>query len=279
MSGGAGSSLLFPQTASHSLNLTHKYLYCVFIPTNGGYWAIHSDCVTSSGLVVRMSVSNSFKQLHSDRAVLHLPYTFDCHGNGHVCGDVGVVTTTPTPNCSKWTILVFDLQSVFNEYFTDHIDDHYGYLKAVQLTGDITVKGLYTSNVLLTPNTLPRPLTLPITKGMTFYDNYDYIIVPTDTIPIATPIPKATPTSIRHQAVVQGHSIQSPSHTPVAKQQPMVSDNYVTNVVITTHNEPQSDKVQSLWLLLLWLLSLLLLGQYAEVAVLHWNRTLLPAGV
>lgn len=111
-----------------------------------------------------------------------------------------VVQTTPTPDKARWSILVFDLPQLFSCYCLNE----YGYLRSVQLCANMVVKGIYTSDQLLTPNTLPQCMSLPLTNGLNYSDLYDYVIVPS--LQEATPIDTPSLPLIRHVSVEQGQS-------------------------------------------------------------------------
>ena len=136
------------------------------------------------------------------------PYVFDeCSGRGFVLGEE-CGTTLPTiavaaPTNCKWTILVLKLPHILSHYLQSFAECEYGYVKSIQLCADMNVKGVFLSNVLFTPNTLPPNMTLPLTKGMSFYDLYEFVVVP----PLAASDSHSAHTPSMPCGVSQGHSV------------------------------------------------------------------------
>ena len=146
---------------------------------------IHIDIVTTDGLSVRLSLSNLYKQFKCSHLSVQFPYVFDAStGKGCVVNQ-GRVQTTPTPDNSQWTVLVIDMSTVIAHHFKAY-GSCYGYLKTVMLCANMMLKGLHCSNVLITTDTLPRDMLLPLTKGLDFVQVYDYLVVSgqfSDTVP------------------------------------------------------------------------------------------------
>ena len=135
------------------------------------------EIVTNKGLVVRLSISNLFKQFKTTSTWLQIPFLFDINNGRGSLSDHGRSITTPTPDNSRWTYLVLDLSSILSRY----LDCEYSYIKTIKLCASMIVKGIYTTNIEYNYNTsqIPHDMTLPLTKGLEFSDIYDYISLPT----------------------------------------------------------------------------------------------------
>lgn len=63
----------FPKSKTPPLNLTGHYVYILFKPVVGKFFSIHLDLVTSDDLVVRVSLSNIFKEFKLTSTWLQFP--------------------------------------------------------------------------------------------------------------------------------------------------------------------------------------------------------------
>lgn len=55
------------------MNLIGHHLYALFKPIDGKYFSIHLDVVTSDSIVIRISLSNIFKEFKSTSTWLQFP--------------------------------------------------------------------------------------------------------------------------------------------------------------------------------------------------------------
>ena len=63
----------FPKPKSPPLNLVGHHLYVLFKPIDGKYFSIHLDVVATDNLVIRVSLSNIFKEFKSSLTWLQFP--------------------------------------------------------------------------------------------------------------------------------------------------------------------------------------------------------------
>ena len=61
----AANYIQLPKTSSQSLSLTGQYCYTIFKPLHTKYFVLHLEAVNSSGMVIRISFSNLFKEFKS----------------------------------------------------------------------------------------------------------------------------------------------------------------------------------------------------------------------
>ena len=67
----SGNYIQFPK--AKSLGLTGHVLYILFKPVVDKYFSIHIDVATSDGVVIRISLSNLFKEFKSSSTWLQFP--------------------------------------------------------------------------------------------------------------------------------------------------------------------------------------------------------------
>ena len=162
-----------------SLGLTGRYLYFVFRPVPSKYFVVHIEVTTESGLVVRVSFSNLFKEFKSTSTWLQFPFVTgsDKRNTGGTC-----------INVTRWTLLALDLQAVLSKY----VHAKFANVKNIKLCSNLLVKNVFTSDIEFSPlvesgkdkkirmHALPREMAFPVAKGWEFSDNYEYIRFPSE---------------------------------------------------------------------------------------------------
>lgn len=63
----------FPKTKTPPLNLTGHFVYILFKPVVGKFFSIHLDLTTADDLVIRISLSNIFKEFKLTSTWLQFP--------------------------------------------------------------------------------------------------------------------------------------------------------------------------------------------------------------
>ena len=173
----AANYIQIPKTSSQSLSLTGQYLYAIFKPLPGKYFVLHLETVNSSGMVIRLSFSNLFKEFKSTSTWLQFP--FACNSDKE--NNPKVTDTIPTS--LRWTLLKINLKAILSKY----LHTQYSYLKNVKICANLLVKNIFTSEFDYSPFTfdsskfaqpLPREIALPLTKDEKFSDKYDYMQYP-----------------------------------------------------------------------------------------------------
>uniref|UniRef100_A0A7N5ZSH5 WD repeat domain 90 n=1 Tax=Anabas testudineus TaxID=64144 RepID=A0A7N5ZSH5_ANATE len=162
----ANSYIQVPKNTSHSLGLTGRYFYLLFRPTPGKCFVVHLDVAAEEGQVVRISFSNMFKEFKCTATWLQFPFLFCLCGPGLV---------GPAPTSVRWTCLMLDLQYTLTVY----LNRCYSHLKSIKLCANMSVKNMFTSDLLLDPGesqrSMPREMSFPVPKGGSWHDIYDYI--------------------------------------------------------------------------------------------------------
>uniref|UniRef100_I3KVN4 WD repeat domain 90 n=1 Tax=Oreochromis niloticus TaxID=8128 RepID=I3KVN4_ORENI len=187
----ANSYILLPKNSSQSLGLTGRFFYLLFRPTPGKYFVVHLD--VAEGQVVRISFSNMFKEFKSTATWLQFPFLCGAakdsvYENTAKSARRGLVG--PAPTSVRWTCLMLDLQLTLSDY----LSRSYSHLKNIKLCANMTVKNMFTSDLLLDPGevsfsqaklmgltssqgtgAIPREMSFPVPKGGSWHDLYDYI--------------------------------------------------------------------------------------------------------
>eukprot|EP00820_Chromera_velia_P013434 Cvel_23925.t1-p1 / transcript=Cvel_23925.t1 / gene=Cvel_23925 / organism=Chromera_velia_CCMP2878 / gene_product=WD repeat-containing protein 90, putative / transcript_product=WD repeat-containing protein 90, putative / location=Cvel_scaffold2525:12366-27586(+) / protein_length=2254 / sequence_SO=supercontig / SO=protein_coding / is_pseudo=false len=123
-----------PKARIRSLGLTGAYIDLHIRPTPGKFFVIHLDVVTADQTVVRLSLSNMFRETKAVSRVIHCP----CN---------------PPP---KWSIVVVHVPSVLSLHSRAVPGVHS--LKAIQICSNVLVRNVYTSDTLYIPPELPREM-------------------------------------------------------------------------------------------------------------------------
>uniref|UniRef100_A0A8D3CUB4 WD repeat domain 90 n=1 Tax=Scophthalmus maximus TaxID=52904 RepID=A0A8D3CUB4_SCOMX len=205
----ANSHILVPKTINQSLGLSGRYFYLLFRPTPGKYFVVHLDVAAEEGQVVRISFSNMFKEFKSTATWLQFPFLCGAakdsiyestsksarHGKIlahtciHTCGFVGAA-----PTSVRWTCLMLDLQYTLSVY----LSRCFSHMKSIKLCANMAVKNMFTSDLLLDPGVsfseaklmglasshgtgaMPRDMSFPVPRGVSWHDLYDYIRFPSE---------------------------------------------------------------------------------------------------
>ena len=137
------------------------------------FFSIHIDILTYEQHLVRISVSNLYREFKTTQTSIQFPYT-SINKNIH------------------WILLCLDLESILVTYMTNQ---HYHMIKSLQLCGNMMVKNCFSSQFLYDPGvinhkvkqnglkcagirSLPRELSYPVDKDESWYDKYDFIMIP-----------------------------------------------------------------------------------------------------
>ena len=156
-----------------SMTLYGRYFYVLFQPLPAHYFIIHIEIVTTSNHKIRLSVSNLFSQVKITSSLILLPYSFLDSGHG-VVGKSS--EARPTPDNSYWTVFVVDLELIVSQYYQQL---KYSHISSLKVCANMLIKGCYNSDTLYQlHSTLPLDMQLPIPKGLTFNDLYQYIQFP-----------------------------------------------------------------------------------------------------
>ncbi|KAM6898195.1 WD repeat-containing protein 90 [Lycodopsis pacificus] len=193
----ANSYILVPKNSNQSLGLVGRYFYLLFRPAPGKYFVAHLDVSVEEGQVVRISFSNMFKEFKSTATSLQFPFlcgaakdsVYESTAKSARHGLVG-----PAPASVRWTCLMLDLQCTLSVY----LNRCHSQLKSVKLSANMAVKNMLTSDLLLDPGVsfseakrmglasskgtgpMPRDMSYPVPKGVSWHDLYDYIRFPSE---------------------------------------------------------------------------------------------------
>ncbi|CAF2044469.1 unnamed protein product [Rotaria magnacalcarata] len=173
----ANNYIQFPsESLNQSLCLTGRLYYLLFRPMFDKCFCIHIDILTYEKHLIRISLSNLYRELKVTQASIQFPYM-----------------TTGTD--IHWSVLCLDLHTILLTYMTN---EHYHMIKSFQLCGNMFVKNCFTSQFLYEPGidsdtakrtgltragirSLPRELSFPMDKSQSWHDRYDFIMFPNTT--------------------------------------------------------------------------------------------------
>ncbi|XP_039740696.1 WD repeat-containing protein 90 isoform X1 [Pteropus medius] len=179
----ASNYIQLPKTSTQSLGLTGRYLYVLFRPLSPKHFIIHLDLSTKDGQVIRVSLSNLFKEFKSTATWLQFPFICEA---GMSRKDLAGVA----PPGAHWTFLQLDLHDILLVY----LNLRYSHLKRVRLCSSLLVRSLYTSNLCFDPavtvtearqarlpvTPVPREMAFPVPKGESWHDHYVHIRFPSN---------------------------------------------------------------------------------------------------
>uniref|UniRef100_G1PFR4 WD repeat-containing protein 90 n=1 Tax=Myotis lucifugus TaxID=59463 RepID=G1PFR4_MYOLU len=179
----ASNYIQLPKTSTQSLGLTGRYLYLLFRPLSTKHFVIHLDLSTEDRQVIRVSLSNLFKEFKSTATWLQFP--FICEGTSRKADLAGAA-----PPGARWTCLQLDLHDLLLVY----LNRRYSHLKSVRLCASLLVRNLYTSDLCFDPavtvaearraklpvTPMPREMAFPVPKGENWHDHYIHIRFPSD---------------------------------------------------------------------------------------------------
>eukprot|EP00051_Salpingoeca_urceolata_P017149 m.231562 g.231562 ORF g.231562 m.231562 type:complete len:1844 (-) comp18876_c0_seq6:786-6317(-) len=149
----ASNFIQIPKASSQSMGLVGGYLLLQFRVVPGKYFVMHFDLATDAGLVVRVSISNLFKEFKCTSTWLQFPFT---------------------ELSSRWTLLVLDMRQLLSVY----LNRRFSYLKVVKFCANMTVRNMFTTDQELQEDKLPRDMTMFVPKGKQWHDVYDCIRFP-----------------------------------------------------------------------------------------------------
>ncbi|CAF3380141.1 unnamed protein product [Rotaria socialis] len=165
----ANNYIQFPaQSSNQTLALTGHLFYALFRPIFDKFFSIHIDILTHEQHLVRISLSNLYREFKVTQTSIQFPYT--------------------SPNTTMhWTVLCFDLESILLTYMTNQ---HYHMIKSFQLCGNMMVKNCFSSKYFYdsglsnqkmkqsSNRALPRELSYPVGKDESWHEKYDFIMIP-----------------------------------------------------------------------------------------------------
>ncbi|XP_023663948.2 WD repeat-containing protein 90 isoform X2 [Paramormyrops kingsleyae] len=191
----ASNYILLPKTISQSLGLTGHYFYLLFRPSPTKHFVVHLDVASEEGQAIRISFSNLFKEFKSTATWLQFPFL--CGASKGSVYEATAKTArpdlgSPAPARVRWTCLVLDLRYILSVY----LNRRHSHLKSVRLCASMSVKNLFTSDILFDPGMsfaearqvgmlslsgtgpMPRVMCFPVPKGENWHNLYDYIRFP-----------------------------------------------------------------------------------------------------
>uniref|UniRef100_A0A8C5EEC2 CFA20 domain-containing protein n=1 Tax=Gouania willdenowi TaxID=441366 RepID=A0A8C5EEC2_GOUWI len=178
----ANSFIHIPKKSNQSLGLTGRFFYLLFRPTPGKYFVVHLDVATEEGQVVRISFSNMFKVFKSTPTWLQFPFLCGAakdsvYDNTSKSARHGLVGSAPSS--VRWTCLMLDLQYMLSVY----ANRCHSHLKSIRLCANMSVKNMFTSDLLLNPGETFSDLNY---SKYSWHDFYDHIRLVEDDPPIVT---------------------------------------------------------------------------------------------
>nr|XP_057917684.1 WD repeat-containing protein 90 isoform X3 [Doryrhamphus excisus] len=194
-SGPKESYMRIPNSNSQSLGLTGRYIYLLFKPFPGKSFMILLEVLAEDGRVVRISLSNTFKEFKSTPTSLYFPILSESDQDSVVKTKATSKLQAPVCLQVRWTCLMIDLQGILSTYL-NHL--YYSHLKNIKLCSYMCVKNIFTSDLQLSPEgshhdlkptglassattgPMPRDMVFPVPKGRSWHDFYDYVRFPAE---------------------------------------------------------------------------------------------------
>ena len=141
-----------------SLGLNGKYIYIQLRVSPGKLFSLHLDLILTNTRTnleepLKLSLSNLFKESKMQNSL-----QIACRAGG------------------KWTVLCVDLRALLAEFFAERMA--FKELKMVTLCANMHVKGVYTSDILYNPKTMPKEMGLKVLKIEEWSSSYDWMHVP-----------------------------------------------------------------------------------------------------
>ncbi|XP_036389825.1 WD repeat-containing protein 90 [Megalops cyprinoides] len=193
----ASNYILLPKTSTQSLGLTGRYFYLLFRPSPTKHFVVHLDVASEESQVIRISFSTLFKEFKSTATWLQFPFVCAAAKGSlyeSTAKEARHDLVGPAPPTVRWTCLMMDLQYVLSVY----LNRRYSHLKSVKLCASMSVKNMFTSDLLCDPelsfseakqagmacmkgaSPMPREMCFPVPKGENWNDVYDHIRFPSD---------------------------------------------------------------------------------------------------
>ncbi|XP_053527570.1 WD repeat-containing protein 90 isoform X4 [Artibeus jamaicensis] len=190
----ASNYIQLPKTSTQSLGLTGRYLYLLFRPLPTKHFVIHLDLSTEDKQVIRVSLSNLFKEFKSTATWLQFPFICEAETSRK---DLACVA----PPGARWTCLQLDLHDILLVY----LNRRYSHLKSVRLCANLLVRSLYTSDLCFDPavtvgearraklpvTPMPREMSFPVPKGESWHDHYIHIWFPSGSSAASKPVQRS----------------------------------------------------------------------------------------
>ncbi|CAF3845969.1 unnamed protein product [Rotaria magnacalcarata] len=219
----ANNYIQFPaQSSNQTLALTGHLFYALFRPIFDKFFSIHIDILTHEQHLVRISLSNLYREFKVTQTSIQFPYT--------------------SPNTTMhWTVLCFDLESILLTYMTNQ---HYHMIKSFQLCGNMMVKNCFSSKYFYdsglsnqkmkqsSNRALPRELSYPVGKDESWHEKYDFIMIPNSSLSIVDENSNDLSSKI---GSVQVHSARDSSRTDDTMNQSFT--NSIQNTISPRDNQ------------------------------------------
>eukprot|EP00742_Colponemidia_sp_Colp-10_P012496 GILJ01014047.1.p1 GENE.GILJ01014047.1~~GILJ01014047.1.p1 ORF type:complete len:1899 (+),score=257.13 GILJ01014047.1:33-5729(+) len=208
------------------LGLSGRFMYVQLKGMHNKLYTLHLELVCNDGNTVRLTFSNLLKEIKSTSNSIQYP-----------C-DIG----------SRWTVLVLDLPYLLQKIFqqtdssitaiTVNISSssvgssssrsfsapHGYFLKSIQLCSNMFVRGVFTSDILYTPETLPREMTFRLPKDTQWNHEYEWLhFLPNGPAPPATITAGSTKPQINKEPTAVARPLSASAQRP-ARTVSTVSD-------------------------------------------------------
>ena len=147
-----------PKAELKSLSLNGKYVYVIIQVPPGKLFSLHLDLIavnTRTNLEenLKITLSNLFKENKLQNSL-----QVSCKIAG------------------KWSVICVDLKNLIIEYFADRLV--HKELRSINLCANMTVRGVYTSDIMYSPKTMPKEIALKSPKIEDWSKFYDWLFIP-----------------------------------------------------------------------------------------------------
>lgn len=147
-----------PKSELKTLALNGKYIYLTLQVPPGKLFSLHLDLIVTNTRTnleepLKVSFSNLFKENKLQNSL-----QVSCKIAG------------------KWSVICIDLKNLLSEYFADKVI--HKELKSINLCANMSVRGVYTSDILYSPKTMPKEIALKSAKIEDWSKFYDWVFLP-----------------------------------------------------------------------------------------------------
>eukprot|EP00937_MAST-01D_sp_MAST-1D-sp2_P005250 g5250.t1 len=148
--------------AGKGLGLTGRFVYVQLLSTPDKFFTFHLDVRTSDAQPVRVTFSSMFREAKSNTNAIQIPVRLG----------------------KRWTMVAIDLAAVLSQFSGGiYNGSSFQSLRGITIGATLTVRGVFTSDILYDPASLPREMALPVKVGgggesTAWHGSYDWCWCP-----------------------------------------------------------------------------------------------------
>ncbi|KAL5257469.1 hypothetical protein ACHWQZ_G012421 [Mnemiopsis leidyi] len=230
----ANNFVVIPKHSSQSAGLTGSYLCILFKPIPGQFFTIHLEVISTCGVLIRISISNIYKQFKASATWLQFPYILK-------------------EGSQQWSVVMFNFPNLLRKY----VNREYSHIKSIKLCANMFVKNVFSTCKSYNPLVIdkkikvideitkpgdepfPREMRYPVPSGHEWKEFYVFIKFPPTTENLSVTVPNS-----RTVTPVNPTFVSSKNGERVFKELPVVK-NKASNISISIRPKPKkaSEKI------------------------------------